>query len=108
MIKTDVPIWTAVLGGRIFLIGGYLSWLEVLNAPRFVLLYRDDEAGHSRALHADDHRVRWFGLRPANWGYWLNLAQLIGATIFFVPCVVGTLLAAHPAIDALLGTGCRG
>jgi len=100
MVKTDVPIWTAVLGGGIFLIGAYLSWLEVLNAPRFVLLFRDDEARHSRAVHADDYRFRWLGLRPANWGYWLNLAQLLGATIFFVPCVVGALLAAHPAIDA--------
>lgn len=100
MVKTDVPIWTAVLGGGIFLIGAYLSWLEVLNAPRFVLLFRDDNARHSRALHADGHRIRWFGLRPANWGYWLNLAQLLGATIFFVPCVVGALLTAHPAIDA--------
>ncbi|EIC21795.1 hypothetical protein [Thiorhodovibrio frisius] len=100
VIKAEVPIWTAVLGGGIFLIGAYLSWLEVLNAPRYVLLFRDDEAGHSRALHADNHHLRWFGLRPANWGYWLNLVQLLGATIFFVPCVVGALLAKHPAINA--------
>ncbi|MBK1619222.1 hypothetical protein CKO42_12405 [Lamprobacter modestohalophilus] len=99
-IKANVPIWTAVLGGGIFLIGGYLSWSEVLNAPLYVSLLQDDEGRHSRALHADDHRFRWFGLQPANWGYWLNLAQLLGATIFFVPCVVGALLATHPAIDA--------
>ncbi|MTW23042.1 hypothetical protein, partial [Allochromatium palmeri] len=29
VVKADVPIWTAVLGGGIFLIGAYLSWLEV-------------------------------------------------------------------------------
>ncbi len=61
-VKTDVPIWTAVLGGGIFLIGAYLSWLEVLNAPRFVSLFHDAEARHSRAVHADDHRFRWLGL----------------------------------------------
>lgn len=98
--KANVPIWTAVLGGGIFLIGAYLSWLEVLNAPRYVVLSRDERAAHSRAVHADDHHVRWLGLRPANWGYWLNLAQLLGATIFFVPCVVGVFLTTHPAIDA--------
>lgn len=100
MLKTEVPIWSAVVGGGIFLIGGYLSWLEVLNAPRFVRLLRIDGLLHSQAVHAEDHHFRWFGLRPPTWGYWLNLAQLLGATIFFLPCVVGAFLATHPAINA--------
>lgn len=121
------PIWSAFIGGLIFVIGAYLSWLEVLNAPRYVALFADDSddapgAGpttiatgnenghqirrdgradiHSAAIHDDNHRLRWLGWRPPTWGWWLNAIQLLGALVFFVPCTVGALLATHPRIDA--------
>jgi len=85
MVKTDVPIWTAVLGGGIFLIGAYLSWLEVLNAPRFVLLFRDDNARHSRALHADGHRIWWFGFKSDFENLMLsNLTTFLGSCCFLI------------------------
>lgn len=99
-LDAAIPAWTAVIGGGIFVVGAYLSWLEVLNAPRYVLLFTDTDGPHSRPVHAEDHRFRWFGWRPPSWGLGLNLVQMLGASIFFVPCIIGTLLGSHPQIDA--------
>lgn len=93
LVDAQLPIWSALIGGGVFVIGAYLSWLEVLNAPRYLLLFSEDGVPHSRAVHDSDHRFRWIGVRPPSWGLGLNLVQMLGASIFFVPCVLGTLLS---------------
>ena len=38
-------------------------------------------------------------MRPSTSGYRLDLAQLLAATIFFLPCVEGRILTTDPALD---------
>ena len=62
-----------VLGSVFFTIGGYLQWLQSVNANLDQVL---DSSGSGSV------RWRWFGFHPRNLGYLASLVQLVGTILF--------------------------
>ena len=62
-----------VIGSLFFTLGGYLQWLQSVNANLDQVLVRSD---------AGPVRWRWFGFHPRNLGYLASLVQLLGTVLF--------------------------
>ena len=62
-----------VIGSVFFTIGGYLQWLQSVNANLDQVL---------SSSSSGPVRWRWFGFHPRNLGYLASLIQLIGTILF--------------------------
>ena len=107
-LQAQLLSWTAFWGGLIFIFGAYTSVLEVINRPSHIHLrsYKPSTnnsleesmffAHHShssKTYSGQPKQLNLFQIETANWGWWLNIFQLIGAVIFFIACVSGLFLA---------------
>jgi MFS family permease len=101
-VQTQISAWTAFMGGGIFIIGGIAAYLEVINRPSFIHLRIPDNLKKKHFLlhysnhpfkHIEKFLVKRIQFELKNWAWWLNFIQLIGATVFFLACVIGVLLS---------------
>ncbi len=100
-VENQINAWTAFMGGGIFIIGGIAAYLEVINRPAFIHIRKPGNQKISLLLHYSSHPikhiekflVRRIKFELKNWAWWLNFIQLIGATVFFLACIIGVLLS---------------
>jgi hypothetical protein len=95
---------SAFVGGSIFLIGAYAALAEVFHRCPFLQIQRKKDrppeihlAHHPRHRHPQGRRRRLFAWELESWAWWLNAAQMVGATVFLVACAAGLLLPAGPS-----------
>ena len=95
---------SAFVGGSIFLFGAYAALAEVFNRRPFLEVHRTGDAPPSIHLahHPDQptpREKRWFlfAVEFGSWAWWLNAAQMVGATVFLIACAAGLLLPAGPS-----------
>ena len=104
--QAELLSWTAFTGGLIFLLGAYASILEVINRPRYIHLRLNKPSARKSAkgskylahhshdvdsIHPQPEHLNFFKIELNNWGWWLNIFQLIGATIFYISCLFGVV-----------------
>jgi hypothetical protein len=113
IIVTNVLSLTAFFGGMIFIFVGVSAYLEIINRAKYTHIRELALSYDTKLFPSVIHKCRRFFVHNSNhikkynnhvkdwkflciemhnWGWWLNVIQLLGALIFFVACAVGVIL----------------